>query len=65
MAENKPSTKLQNEIQYQGDLAGALDATANREQSGLPYSPIQTMWQVNPGAEALPRDGSERPNQNE
>lgn len=55
----KPTTQ---EVEYEGKLTGTLDEEIAQENVGKPYSPIQTMWQVNPGAEALPTTEEERPN---
>lgn len=51
-----------NEIQYEGELSATLSETADQNHLGLSYSPIQAMWQVNPGAEALPQDEDKVPN---
>ncbi len=57
--------KQSNEIQYEGELTGtvnkAVEQPTEEEGDGLLASPIQQMWQVNPGAEAVdPKDAIER-----
>ncbi|MGC5324795.1 hypothetical protein [Brevibacillus sp. SYSU BS000544] len=52
----KGKQSINQEIQYEGDLSATLSDTADQNHLGLSYSPIQAMWQVNPGSEALPQD---------
>ena len=57
--------KRSDEIQYEGEVTGtvgeAVEQPAARDVGGLSASPIQQMWQVNPGAEAIdPQDVEER-----
>lgn len=52
----KGKQSIRQEIQYEGDLSATLSETADQNHLGLSYSPIQAMWQVNPGSEALPQD---------
>ena len=52
----KGKQKISQEILYEGELSATLSETADQNHLGLSYSPIQAMWQVNPGAETLPQD---------
>jgi hypothetical protein len=47
---------VQERIEYMEPLTGTLAETSRSEQLGVPFSPLQQMWQVNPGAEAVDPD---------
>ncbi|QQE75164.1 hypothetical protein KDJ56_04335 [Brevibacillus composti] len=42
-------------ITYTEPLTGTLAEEADPDPLGIPYTPLARMWQVNPGAEAIPR----------
>lgn len=46
---------MQERIEYDGELTGTLseENAAEKEELGVPYSPLMQIWQVNPGAEAV------------
>jgi hypothetical protein len=47
-------------IEYTGELTGTLAEAAEKDSLGVPYSPLQQMWQVNPGAEAIDPSDTEQ-----
>ncbi len=52
---------MDQKVEYTQPLTGTLAEAAESEELGVPYSPLQRMWQVNPGAEAVePDDGIDR-----
>jgi hypothetical protein len=52
---------MRQKIYYDGPLTGTLAEAAEREPLGIPYPPLQQMWQVNPPAEAVdPADPAEK-----
>lgn len=44
---------MKQKIEYTEKLTGTLAETADHDMLGVPYSPLQQMWQVNPEAEAV------------
>jgi hypothetical protein len=44
------------EIQYEGDLANVSEQIGEEDKGGIPFSPMQEIWEVNPGAEAVESD---------
>jgi hypothetical protein len=52
-------------IEYTEPLTGTLAEAARSEQLGVPFSPLQRTWQVNPGAEAVDPDEILGPETNE
>ncbi|MGD8190864.1 hypothetical protein ACQCN2_12865 [Brevibacillus ginsengisoli] len=57
----KQSVPVKSRVEYQGELTGTLAETADLDDLGMSYSPIQAMWQVNPEEEESPRDKHELP----
>jgi hypothetical protein len=47
---------VQERIEYTEPLTGTLAEASRSESFGVPFSPLQQMWQVNPGAEAVAPD---------
>ncbi|HZG15851.1 MAG TPA: hypothetical protein VE710_12605 [Candidatus Bathyarchaeia archaeon] len=44
---------MQQKIEYTDELTGTIADEGDQDELGVPFSPLQRMWQVNPGAEAV------------
>jgi len=56
---------MQQKIEYTDELTGTIADEGDQDELGVPFSPLQRMWQVNPGAEAVePSDLEVQQNQN-
>ncbi|WP_167568751.1 hypothetical protein [Brevibacillus migulae] len=44
---------MRQKIEYTDELTGTIADAGDQNELGVPYSPLQRMWQVNPGAEAV------------
>ncbi len=44
---------MKEKIEYTDELTGTLADAGDKEELGIPYSPLQQMWQVEPWAEAV------------
>ncbi|USG66740.1 hypothetical protein NDK47_05430 [Brevibacillus ruminantium] len=45
---------MEESIEYTEPLTGTLAEAAELDPLGIGYEPLARMWQVNPGAEAVP-----------